>query len=220
MRGKISLIFLLLKQGFAPGAIVTRLAIRQALKDCDDVLDVGCGRSLSMRWLGVKHPVGIEAYRPAYEEAKRENTHDELICGDVRSLSEHFKPGQFDACIALDVIEHLTKEDGLKLIEQMEKIARRKIIFSTPSGFLPQHHFEHGDLQEHLSGWEASEMEQRGYRVIGLLGPKSLRGEQHILKGRPKIFWGIISLLCHFFWTRNRPVKAAAMLCVKTKPVF
>ena len=152
MRGKISLIFLLLKQGFDPGAIVTRLAIRQALKDCDDVLDVGCGRSLSMRWLGVKHPVGIEAYRPAYEEAKRENTHDELICGDVRSLSEHFKPGQFDACIALDVIEHLTKEDGLKLIEQMEKIARRKIIFSTPSGFLPQHHFEHGDLQEHLSG--------------------------------------------------------------------
>jgi SAM-dependent methyltransferase len=218
MRNRISLIYLLLRQGFDPSAIATRLALRQALENCDKVLDVGCGCSMNMRWLGVKHPVGIEAHLPSCEKARKQNTHDELVHGDVRALDQYFQPGQFDACIALDVIEHLTKEDGIKLIEQMERIAKHKVIFLTPSGFLPQHSFDNNDLQEHLSGWEASEMQARGYQVIGLLGPKGLRGEQHVLKGSPKIFWGLISLLGHVFWTRSRPAKAAAILCIKTKP--
>ena len=58
-------------------------------------------------------------------------------------------------------------------------------------------------------------MTNYGYRVIGLLGPKSLRGEYHAIKRRPRIFWGIVSLLGHFLWTRNHPAKAAAILCVK-----
>jgi len=217
MRTRTSLTFLLLKQGFDPGAIATRLALRHALEDCENVLDVGCGCSMNLRWLGVKHPVGIEAHQPSCEKAKQQNTHDELVHGDVRELDQYFQSGQFDACIALDVIEHLTKEDGIKLIEQMERISRHKVIFLTPSGFLPQHSFDNNKLQEHLSGWEASEMEQRGYRVLGLLGPKGLRGEQHVLKGSPKIFWGLISLLGHIFWTHKRPAKAAAILCIKTK---
>jgi hypothetical protein len=76
---------------------------------------------------------------------------------------------------------------------------------------------EKGDLQKHLSGWEASEMEQCGYKVIGVLGPKCLRGEFHMLKWHPKFFWGGVSLLGHFLWTRWVPEKAAAMFCIKTK---
>jgi len=92
--------------------------------------------------------------------------------------------------MALDVIEHLAKEDGLRLMRAMEKISRRKVIFFTPSGFLPQCHLEKNDLQEHLSGWEVAEMKQHGYQVIGMLGPKALRGEFHNLKWRPKFFLG------------------------------
>jgi hypothetical protein len=135
----------------------------------------------------------------------------------VQKLDNYFNPGQFDAVMALDVIEHLIKEDGLRLMRAMEKISRRKVIFFTPSGFLPQHHSEKDDLQEHLSGWEAAEMKQHGYRVIGMLGPKALRGEFHRLKWRPKFFWASVSLLGHFLWTRWVPEKAASILCIKTK---
>lgn len=208
---------MLLRQGFDPGAIATRMALRKELEECNSVLDVGCGCSMNMRWLGIKHPVGIEGHQVSVEKARQKNTHDEVVCGDVRKLDEHFQPGQFDAVIALDVIEHLPKADGFQMIEQMEKIARHKVIFLTPSGFLPQHSFDNNDLQEHLSGWEASEMEQRGYKVVGLLGPKNLRGEMHALKGRPKVFWGLISLLGDIFCTRRQPAKSAAILCIKTK---
>lgn len=217
MRNRTSLILLLIKQRLDPAQILTRLALRKALVGCETVLDVGCGKSMNLRWLGVKHATGIDGYAPDLEEARRQNTHDKLILGNVLALDNLFKPDQFDAVIAMDVIEHLTKEDGLRLMQAMEKISRCKVVLFTPSGFLPQYHLEKSDLQEHLSGWEAAEMKQHGYQVIGMLGPKILRGEFHLLKWRPKFFWGGVSLLGHFLWTRWVPPKAAAILCVKTK---
>lgn len=217
MRSRTQLIIHLLKQGLDPAQILTRLAFRKALEGSNKVLEVGCGKSPNMKWLGIQNSTGIDGYAPYLEEARRENLHAELVLGDARELERYFKPGQFDTVVALDLIEHLTKEDGLRMMRSMETIASRKVVFFTPSGFLPQHSYENNDLQEHLSGWEAEEMEKLGYKVIGLLGPKKLRGEMHVLKGRPRFLWAIISLLGHFVWTRWCPSKAATILCVKIK---
>jgi hypothetical protein len=217
MRSRTQLVIHLFKLGFDPAQILTRLAFRKALQGSDKVLEVGCGKTPNLKWLGIQNSTGIDGYGPYLDEARKENLHSELVLGDVRELDRYFKPGQFDTVIALDVIEHLTKEDGLRMMRSMENIAGRKIIFFTPSGFLPQRSFENNDLQEHLSGWEAGEMEKLGYTVTGLLGPKKLRGEMHVLKGRPRAFWAIISLLGHFLWTRWSPANAAAILCVKIK---
>jgi len=204
-----------MKQGADPAQIVVKLALRKALLGCQSVLDVGCGASPIMRQIGIPRIVGLEGYMPAIEQAKQLNTHDEMIHGDVRELTGYFRPKQFDACVGLDVIEHVVKADGLKMIKDMEGIAVKKVILFTPCGFLPQRHTANDDLQEHLSGWEPGEMADYGYRVTGLLGLKTLRGEYHAIKGRPRIFWGIVSLWTHFLWTRNHPEKAAAILCVK-----
>ena len=197
--------------------IVVRLGIRSALKGCNSVLDVGCGPKSPLQVLGFESLAGIEGYAPAYEAAKSAKTHDELVLGDIRFLEQYFKPSSFDACVALDVIEHLTKEDGLKLMASMEKIASRKTLFFTPNGFLPQRHGDDDDLQLHLSGWEAREMRKQGYRVFGSLGPKILRGEGHQLKYRPRAFWAGTSLVGHFLFTRWLPEYAAAILCVKER---
>ena len=205
----------LLKQKSDPAQVVVKLALRRALSGCQSVLDVGCGPSPTLRQLGVSHPVGIDGYKPSVDQAKKLNTHDEMVLGDVRELERYFRPKQFDACVALDVIEHLTKNDGLRMMQAMERIALKKVVLFTPSGFLPQKHSANDDLQEHLSGWEPAEMTGHGYEVTGLLGPKRLRGEYHAIKKRPRVLWGLISLLEHFIWTRNHPEKAAAILCVK-----
>lgn len=204
-----------LGQGIDPAAILVRLAVRKQLLGCQRVLDVGCGSSSLLRSLGVPHPVGIEGYAPSVETARRLNTHDQIIHGDVRELDRHFQPKAFDACVSMDVIEHLHKPDGVKLMQDMESIAVKKVVLFTPSGFLPQRHAADDDLQEHLSGWAPSEMAGHGYRVTGFLGPKKLRGELHVIKYRPRVLWGMISLLGHFLWTRGHPEKAAAILCVK-----
>jgi hypothetical protein len=215
MKSGTTLTLELLKQKSDPAEMAVKLALRKALSGCESVLDVGCGASSTMRQLGVAHPVGIEGYKPSVDRAMQLKTQDEMIHGDVRELDRHFRPRQFDACVALDVIEHLVKPDGVKLMKDMEKIAAKKVVFFTPCGFLPQRQAANDDLQEHLSGWEPAEMREYGYEVTGLLGPKKLRGEYHAIKGRPRIFWGVVSLFGHFFWTRNHPEKAAAILCVK-----
>ncbi|HYG23863.1 MAG TPA: class I SAM-dependent methyltransferase [Verrucomicrobiae bacterium] len=191
-----------------------KLALRDALRSCKDVLDVGCGHSSSLRLFGVPRCVGIDGYLPSVEEARRKGTHDEVFHGSVTELGKAFEPKSFDACIAIDVIEHLTKADGLQLINDMERLARKRVIFFTPNGFLPQRHISNDDLQEHLSGWEPEEMARRGFEVRGLLGPKTLRGEHHSLRKKPAVFWGLVSFAGQpLVW--RKPRRAAAILCVK-----
>ena len=215
MKSRTSLAWELLTQGADPAQMIVKLALRKALLGCQSVLDVGCGSSPVMRQIGLPRLVGIEGYEPAIEQARRLNTHDEIVQGDVRELARYFRPGQFDACVGLDVIEHLAKEDGLKMMKAMETIAAKKVILFTPCGFLPQRHAANDDLQEHLSGWEPDEMARYGYRVWGFLGPKKLRGEYHALKRQPRILWAVVSLMGHFWGTHHHPEKAAAIMCVK-----
>ena len=215
MRGKLELISLLSRTGDNPNQILLKLDLRKALLGCQSVLDVGSGISLTLRELGMAQTVGAEGYAPSLNAAKELGTHDEYVECDVRAIGSHFKSGQFDACIALDVIEHLTKTEGMKLIAEMERIARKRVIFFTPSGFLPQGNTESGDLQAHHSGWDPVEMEKLGYRVTGQLGPKRLRGEYHRLKYRPDFFWGLVSFAGQVLWSKRHPQNAAAILCLK-----
>jgi 2-polyprenyl-3-methyl-5-hydroxy-6-metoxy-1,4-benzoquinol methylase len=218
MKSRTSLILQLLKNRVDPNAMLLRLVLLDALAGCESVLDVGCGISGILREIGVAKTTGFDGYQPDLDKAKRQNTHDEFVLGDARKLTDYFQPKHFDACIALDVIEHLTKEDGLKLMQNMEKLARKTVVFFTPNGFLPQRHSAEDDLQVHLSGWKSEEMNNYGYEVTGLLGPKSLRGEGHMLKKRPAVVWAAVSFLGQICWTKRHPAKAAAIFCAKTFP--
>jgi len=207
----------LLRSGIGFGPIFAFMELYDPLRDCRTVLDVGCGAASRLNLLQCQHLAGIDGYAPSVAEAKKNSTHNELVLGDIRELDTFFKPGQFEACIAIDVIEHLNKEDGVKLMQAMERIASRKVVFFTPSGFLPQAHASNDDLQEHLSGWEAGEMRDFGYRVTGVLGPKWLRGQFHQIRWRPRFFWNLVSWALHLVWARWRPSSAVALLCVKDK---
>lgn len=71
-----------------------------------------------------------------------------------------------DTIVALDVIEHMEKADGLRFIEQAKRKAKQVIVF-TPLGFLPQDSEGptdawglHGqEWQKHRSGWLPKEFD-------------------------------------------------------------
>ena len=188
---------------------------QKLFKDNKKVLDIGCGKNSPSMF--ITHPtfcVGIEKYKPDLEAAKQSQTHDEFHELDALSCKEYFGENKFDACVTFDVIEHLTKEDGLKLLSDMEKMASKRVVIFTPNGFLPQQGFEKGDFQEHLSGWDIDEMRALGYNVIGLNGLKSLRTEHYRLKYKPQALWAIISYLTQWY-CKTHPHQAAAILCWK-----
>ncbi len=190
--------------------------MRKELADCRSCLDIGCGGGSPVRHLQFEYSLGVEGHVPTLEGAKREHTHNEFFLVEATEVGLHFSANQFDCCVALDLIEHLTKADGLKLIGDMERIAAKKILIFTPNGFLPQQSTD-GDLQEHLSGWTADEMKSLGFKVYGMHGLKALRGKEHQHRLKPAALWGIISALSHFLYLRRNPKNAAAILCVKEK---
>ncbi|MCO5052366.1 MAG: class I SAM-dependent methyltransferase [Verrucomicrobiae bacterium] len=197
-----------------PGLFAMVTELNRVLKDCKTILDLGCGHSSPAKFLRGKSLVGMDGYEPDLRRAQERGTHDEYILGDVRTAAAHVAGRRFDACIALDVIEHLPKEDGWKMMESMERLATRCVVLFTPNGFIPQFS-ENGDLQQHLSGWDVGEMQQAGYKVIGMLGPKCLRGEKAIIKFRPRSVWTIVSLLGHYTYSRRHPRKAFSIFCTK-----
>lgn len=84
-----------------------------------------------------------------------------FINGDWEKALTSFPEKSVDSVFLMDVIEHLDKETGKKLLAMTEKLARRQFILFTPLGFVEQDHDDERhpwglggeNLQKHLSGW-------------------------------------------------------------------
>lgn len=165
--------------------------LKNELQGCESVLDLGCGYNSPIQYCKVPFSVGVELFEPYLKESKKKGIHNKYIKADIRKIE--FKPKSFDAVIAVEVLEHLTKEEGHKLIANMERWARKKIIISTPNGYLYQTEVDGNLLQEHKSGWSVEELKNLGFKVRGLNGFKPLRGYAATIKYKPKFLWRIIS---------------------------
>jgi SAM-dependent methyltransferase len=183
---------------------------------CETLLDVGCGSNSPIQHLSprLRHTVGIDAFAPAIDSSRALGIHDEYYLMDALKIGEYFHPRSFDCVLASDLVEHLNEQDGLNLISQMEKIARKKVIIFTPNGYLTQGEYYNNPLQKHLSGWTPRQMRSLGYHVIGIQGLKWLRGELAQIRWRPTRFWLLVSLLTQLF-TTTRPDWAFRLLCIK-----
>ncbi len=191
-------------------------SINKSTLDCNSVLDIGCGYNPQMKILTsrMQKSVGLDVFLPSIEKAKLIQTHSEFVLEDVKTYLEKMPNNSFDAVIALDLIEHLTKEEGFWLMKQMERLAIKKVIIFTPNGFVPQTPYDNNPFQEHLSGWEIEEMEKEGYKILGFGGYKKLRGERFSIKFKPRIFWKYFSFGTQLF-LHNKPKNAYSILCVK-----
>ncbi|MCL0073611.1 class I SAM-dependent methyltransferase [Dehalococcoidia bacterium] len=133
------------------------------------VLDIGCADGDLMGFINNRkrfYTVGIDVYEPYLKVCKRAKTHNENILCDVRRLP--FKDKSFDIVLFLETIEHLEREEGLKVLQDIEGIARREVIISTPVAFAGQKAYGGNPHQEHRSFWNPIEMRQRGYQVRGI----------------------------------------------------
>ena len=131
------------------------------------------------------------------------------------NLDNVVEPKTFDAVIALDLIEHLEKKDGFKLIEMMTKIAKKKIIIFTPNGFQPQRAFDDNPWQEHKSGWYFEDFDELKFKSYGHGGLKFLRGERASLRFRPHFIWSRISYITQKIISPS-PKFSYQLLAVKT----
>ncbi len=173
------------------------------------VLDLGCGSNPPL--LRAMHPrmyYGVDAYKPSIDAVihrceSHQLFHYKFEVGNLDSV--HFAENEFDVVVCVDVIEHLSKDNGLKLIESAKHWASKFVYISTPNGFLRQDPYDSNSFQEHLSGWSIKEFDSLGFEPIrGGGGLKILRKREmqpdawsHVsgssLRWKPKFFWSVLS---------------------------
>jgi hypothetical protein len=182
----------------------------------DSLLDLGCGSNSPVSFIKnlVPYRVGVDLFEPSVIKSIELGIHNEYKLVNILEIDKVFNQNSFDMVIASDVIEHLEKSEGYKLLDLMEKIAKKRVIVLTPNGFLEQGVFDNNIYQIHKSGWEVEEFLERGYNVYGIMGNKNLRGEYSLPKIKPNFIGNRISYLTQDS-TLNDPKKAFSIMCIK-----
>ena len=193
-------------------------------KESKSILDVGCGKGKPMRFVNKRgrfYAVGLDIFKPYLIKAKMEETHDDYVLCDVRYMP--VKDKAFDVVLAMEVLEHLGKKEGVKMLKDIERmlkdierIARKQVIITTPVGRCEQHICDNNPYQEHRCIWNIDEMKCLGYIVKGV-GLRGVFGQDAIAHKIPSVLKPIV----HVLWivsgvfTYHRPLYASSMICFK-----
>lgn len=160
------------------------------VKETDIVLDIGCG-IVPMNYFRPKLHIMAEPWDEYSNILQHRHANDKSILivklGALETLAA-FHDNSIDSIFLLDVIEHLEKDVGFKVISEIERVARLQAVIFTPLGFMPQHMeagepdawgLLGGEMQEHKSGWLPEDFSP-GWKfyVCETYHNKNFKGEQ------------------------------------------
>lgn len=197
---------------------MVRSSFKETLKEGKKIslLDLGCGDGLATQRLylpGNFEITGLDIFKPYLELAEEKGIYSKLIKGDINN----FRPKRkFDIVLVAHVLEHIDKNNGVKFLAGLEKIARRKIIIITPIGPYPQEMYDGNKYQKHRSSWYVDEMIKQGYKIKPH-GLKFLWGNNNIVQkyGLFSYFLFAVSDLLYPVLL-IKPEWGTYMICVKT----
>lgn len=139
------------------------------------ILDLGCGYGGLMKAISRDENwevTGIDADSSSLQLARNTLVYKNLIKGDLETVVRGLikKKKKFDVVLMSQVIEHLTKQKGERMLDLIEKLVLKRIVIITPNGFMEQiEESLNGNVhQEHLSGWQKEDFTKRGYEVKGM----------------------------------------------------
>lgn len=144
---------------------------KSKVRDVDVVLDIGPGIRPQSFIKPYVH-ICVDAHRP-YLKRVQEETRDDpsyVLINSVWDVALDMLPSKsVDTVFAIDVIEHMEKESGFKMLREAERVARQQVIIFTPLGFFPQSYEDPNDpdrwgmdgahWQTHRSGWELTDFD-------------------------------------------------------------
>ncbi len=127
------------------------------------ILDIGVGSGTYAKLLKNNNVctgaefIGIEAWEPYIEQFGLTSLYNQIINQDVRQISWR-ELGNFDVSIAGDVLEHVTKEEAISIVDQVLEISKTLII-SIPVVHMPQDAYEGNPFEIHVKpDWSHEEV--------------------------------------------------------------
>lgn len=169
------------------------------------ILDLGCGDgsftkdvSSGENW----QITGVELYDDSIKKARRSEIYKRVVKASITKLPPSIINKKYDVVLLIHVIEHLDKKKVVRFLKEWEKLATKKVVVSTPVGFMEfdrveMKYKEKNKLQKHLSGWHPREFRERGYKVYGQ-GVKLIYGQQGLIRKLHPVFWPLLIGFSYF----------------------
>lgn len=132
--------------------------------EIEKVLDIGAGSGTYAKLIKEEfnickdsYWVAIEAWQPYIEKFNLKNLYNEVVNTDARKLDWNLI-GKFSVAIAGDVLEHMTKEEAIKLVDEI-LINCKTLIISIPIVYMPQDELEGNPFEIHVKpDWSHDEV--------------------------------------------------------------
>jgi SAM-dependent methyltransferase len=96
--------------------------------------------------------------------------YSEVFFGDVTEIQNRLP--RYDLILMVDVIEHIAKPKGEKLLREWIRRGEA-VLISTPISFFRQHLFQ-SPHEEHVSYWCTRDFRQIGHTIVQYVGPSAL----------------------------------------------
>ena len=185
---------------------LTRFAVRE-MRTVDVVLDIGCG-IMPQNYILPKVHICCEPFDEYVSHLQnktllpeKKDRHYQILNMGWDDVVKFFPPQSVDTIFLVDVIEHLDKDVGEKLLLATQKIARKQVVVFTPLGFMPQHHDDGKDAwglnganwQEHKSGWMPEDFVGDGWRFFASREFHDVDSSSRKLEKPFGAFWAIKS---------------------------
>jgi hypothetical protein len=141
----------------------------------NSLLDLGCRDCWHTAGLpGVTRHVGVEVWPLALERGVQKAmaggipNFEPVHCEALAYLTD-CEDGAFDAVLAIDLLEHFKKQDGLTLLDEMKRVASHLAVVWTTLGYVKQAAYDvdgnPNPYEEHKWGPVPDNFMERNYRV-------------------------------------------------------
>jgi len=175
------------------------------------VLDVGCGKGLNGYLIRVTRDVegstiiGLDINKEYLSFCRTFNTYTKLVKQKLPKLP--FKDKSVDFLICTEVIEHLKKKDGERLLKEIDRVCKGRAIVSTPNILFDTLPNEFEDA--HHSIWDKGDFDKLGYEVHGLGFRTSITVSDPLLRIKQALYY-FFTPISYFL-----PQIGGVLLCVK-----
>ena len=209
LRKYIGRLFDNLIESLEPPKLHQREQLKLLLRDSKTILDLGCGKGSHLEGITFQDVriIGVDLSDAWSLTARNSGIYSQVVVKDIFVYLLEQKNGSFDSVIACDLIEHLPKADGARLLNEIRRVSSNLSIVTTPNGFVKQMQSDDNSANEHLSGWAPREMLEFGFELhSGHFGLKWLRSGYGLPTLKPNLVGEFISSLTARFAFKNPKV--------------
>lgn len=172
--------------------------IGRLLNENDVVLEVACGIGYNAKHLAgiVRHVTAIDSDEKTIQENRERYVADNLDFRVMDALNLEFPHDIFDAVVCVDLLEHLNKKDGLKLLKELTRVlVPQGTLFLTTPRRIPKSKRSKNRLDSHIHEYSFKELKnvlERFFHRVMIF----TRSDEIIYTGHPDLAWAFLAVCC------------------------